>query len=210
MSQSPTTLAEKIVALHRTLCDADLAHAFGGALALAYCTRDPRATRDIDVNVFISPSQVDALEAGLPAGVVVSDKNQRELARDGQSRLWWDDTPVDVFLSNHSFHDQAEQNRRFVPFAEIDDLPVLACSDLAVFKAFFGRPKDAIDVAAMIGANTVDLRQLRVDVAVLLGDDEQRAEFFALVESATPDYATSIERDPIFLPGEGLPPASPE
>jgi hypothetical protein len=65
---------------------------------------------------------------------------------------------------------------------------VLACSDLAIFKAFFGRPKDAIDIAAMVGAKAVDLHQLDRDVAALLGDTEQRAEFFTLVRSAVPDY----------------------
>lgn len=188
MTSAPRTLAEKVVALHRSLNDAGLTHAFGGAFALAYCTKDPRATRDIDVNVFISPSEIDTMSAGLPGGAEMTEKNRRELSRDGQSRLRWDDTPLDIFLSNHSFHHQVEENRRFVSFAEIDDLPVLACSDLAVFKAFFGRAKDAIDIAAMVGAKAVDLHQLDRDVAALLGDIEQRAEFFALVRSAVPDY----------------------
>ena len=188
MTTALRTLAEKVIALHRSLNDAGLTHAFGGAFALAYCTTDPRATRDIDINVFVSPSEVDTMSAGLPCGVEMTEKNRRELSRDGQSRLWWDDTPLDIFLSNHSFHDQVEENRRFVSFAEIHDLPVLACSDLAVFKAFFGRAKDAIDIAAMVGAKAVDLNQLDRDVAALLGDTEQRAEFFALVRSAVPDY----------------------
>ena len=188
MRTTPRTLAEKIVSLHRSFNDTGLTHAFGGAFALAYCTKEPRATRDIDVNVFVSPSKIDTVRAGLPGGVEMTEKNRRELSRDGQSRLWWGDTPVDIFLSNHSFHDQVKEYRRFVSFAEISDLPVLACSDLAIFKAFFGRPKDAIDIAAMVGAKAVDLHQLDRDVAALLGDTEQRAEFFTLVRSAVPDY----------------------
>lgn len=125
---------------------------------------------------------------GLAVGIEVSEKNRRELVRDGQSRLWWDDTPVDIFLSNHSFHDNVRENLRFVPFADVEDLPVLACTDLAVFKAFFGRPKDAIDIAAMVGVKAVDLRQLDRDVAALLGASDERAAFFALVRSAVPDY----------------------
>lgn len=200
MSASPETLSGRIIGLHRSLRDAELVHAFGGALALAYCTNEPRATRDIDVNVFVSPSDVVAVLAGLPGGVDVTEKNERQLARDGQSRLWWDDTPVDIFLSNHSFHDVVRENRRFVPFAGVDDLPVLACGDLAVFKSFFGRAKDAIDIAAMVAVEAVDLRQLRVDVAVLLGDGEQRNDFFALVEAAIPDYASSSAGDPVSFP----------
>ncbi len=188
MSDVPTSLADKIVVLHRSLKEAGLAHAFGGAIALAYCTQEPRATRDIDINIFVSPDEVDHMVLGLAVGIEVSEKNRRELVRDGQSRLWWDDTPVDIFLSNHSFHDKVRENLRFVPFAEVEDLPVLACTDLAVFKAFFGRPKDAIDIAAMVGVKAVDLRQLDRDVAALLGASDERAAFFALVRSAVPDY----------------------
>jgi len=185
---SSTTLAQKIVALHRSFNAAGLAHAFGGALALAYCTADPRATRDIDVNVFVTPGELDLLEAGLPDGVQVTEQNRNQLARDGQSRLWWDETPVDVFLSNHSFHDHVEENRRYVPFAEIEKLPILACADLAVFKTFFGRAKDAVDIAAMAGAAAIDVHQLERDTSLLLGDSEQRVDFFALVRSALSDY----------------------
>ena len=41
-------LVEQIAHLHRALESADIAHAFGGALALAWCTERARATIDID------------------------------------------------------------------------------------------------------------------------------------------------------------------
>ncbi len=175
------TLVEQILELHRHLDAAELPHAFGGALALAYCTLEPRGTRDIDVNVFVGVEQIAELVAALPTEIVVTDANRTELATDGQSRLWWADTPVDVFLSNHSFHDHAAANRRYVPLAGLDDLPVLACEDLAVFKAFFSRPKDAVDIATMAAADTVDVERLEAQVALLLGDASARAEFFARV-----------------------------
>ena len=49
-----STLADRIVAVHRSLAKARLPHAFGGALALAWCTQRARGTIDIDVNVFVS------------------------------------------------------------------------------------------------------------------------------------------------------------
>ncbi len=177
-----TTLAERIVELHRHLVDADLPHAFGGALALAYCTHEPRGTKDIDVNVFIPSTQSGDLLDALPAGIDVTDLNRTDLDRDGQTRLWWSDTPVDVFLSNHPFHDHAESGRRFVPFGDIDELPVLACADLAVFKSFFARPKDAVDIASMVSAGAVELTTLVDTVAGLLGSSADRAEFFERVD----------------------------
>lgn len=180
MTDEPT-LPEQVVLLHLAFEDAGLPHAFGGALALAYCTAEPRGTRDIDVNVFLSTAQVGQLVAALPAGVQVSDENVSALERDGQSRLWWGDTPVDVFLSNHSFHDRAEANRRYVPFSSIERLPILACDDLAVFKAFFARPKDAVDVATMVATGSVDIDVLSETVTLLMGDPSDRSEFFARV-----------------------------
>jgi len=63
-------LTAKILALHQALTEADIAHAFGGALALAFCTEEPRATQDIDVNVFLGTDRIDALIDALPTGVV--------------------------------------------------------------------------------------------------------------------------------------------
>jgi hypothetical protein len=171
-------ITAKVVRLHRALENAALPHAFGGALALAFCTTDPRGTKDIDLNIFVGVERIAEVEASLPRGVTTTDEDRLRLVRDGQSRLWWGDTPVDVFLTNHPFHDRVAANRRFVAFAGVEELPVLACVDLAVFKAFFARPKDEIDVAAMVLAESVDLDRLRRTVDGLLGSTEERAEFF--------------------------------
>ena len=179
-------LVTKVLSLHAALEEAVLPHAFGGALALAYCTNEPRGTKDIDVNVFIGSDRLGELVAALPTAIHVDAADRAALTCDGQTRLWWDGTPVDVFLSNHPFHDHAEASVRRVPFAGIDDLPVLACAHLAVFKAFFGRAKDAVDVATMVAAGTVELSHLRRTVVVLLGEGE-RERFFARVDDALSD-----------------------
>ncbi|MDQ1395101.1 MAG: hypothetical protein QOG64_360, partial [Acidimicrobiaceae bacterium] len=43
------SLAERLLVVHAGLDGARIPHAFGGAIALAYCTEEPRGTRDIDV-----------------------------------------------------------------------------------------------------------------------------------------------------------------
>ncbi|HEY7952208.1 MAG TPA: hypothetical protein VID70_04420 [Solirubrobacteraceae bacterium] len=48
---SEPSLPDKVLAIHRALAQAKVAHAFGGALALAYYA-EPRGTIDIDLNVF--------------------------------------------------------------------------------------------------------------------------------------------------------------
>lgn len=166
---APTTLTGRIVALHEALADVGLDHAFGGALALAFCTLDPRATQDIDLNVFVGTERVTDVLDALPGGVKADPRARRQLVRDGQARLRWDATPVDLFLSNHVFHGAVQRRVRQVPFAGVERLPVLACEDLAVFKAFFARPKDAVDIASMVEAGAIDPGLLIAVVADLLG-----------------------------------------
>lgn len=183
-------LGDKVLQLHAMLTDAELPHAFGGALALAYCTGEPRATKDIDVNVFIGTEQTGELNTALRSEIRIDNAAITTLRRDAQVRLWWDETPIDVFLSNHAFHDEILSRVRQVPFGDIRALPILACSDLAVFKAFFARPKDVLDVATMASANTVDIDELRSTVAVLMDGYAQRADFFA----RTADTLTELRR----------------
>lgn len=187
MTPPPTTLTGRIVALHEALAAAGLDHAFGGALALAFCTLDPRATQDIDLNVFVGTDRVAAVLDALPQGVTAPAAARRELARDGQARLRWDGTPVDLFLSNHDFHDAAQARVRQVPFAGIDAFPVLACEDLAVFKAFFARPKDAVDLAAMVDAGALDAGLLVAVVADLLGADHPGVTFVRRAVGLSPE-----------------------
>lgn len=179
-------LADRILALHQGLADARLPHAFGGAMALAYCTLDPRATQDIDLNVFVGVGRIDDVLDALPAGVVATAAARRQLARDGQARLRWDETPVDLFLSNHPFHDDVARRCRTVPFGTADELPVLSCADLAVFKAFFSRPKDAVDLAAMVEAEAIDPADTLATIASLLGAEHPSVGFVARATGLRP------------------------
>lgn len=168
-----TTLVEKIVAVHRSLDAAGVAHAFGGALALAWCTQRARGTIDIDVNVFLAPDQATLALAGLPEGVQATPADRRLLERDGQARLWWDGTPVDVFLNTTGYHEQVATRCRREWFSG-EELPFLACADLAVFKAFFNRSKDWVDLEEMRGAGTLDVAQIGAVLAEYLGADDER------------------------------------
>ena len=52
-------------------------HAFGGALALAWCTERARGTIDIDLNVFVDGSRAREVLAALPGGVRVDGRRSR-------------------------------------------------------------------------------------------------------------------------------------
>jgi len=174
------TLPQKIVELHRALAAGGVPHAFGGALALAWCTRRARGTIDVDVNLFVPPERAPEVLAALPAGVTWGDEDVARIDADGQVRLWWGTTPVDLFFSTTDFHDRAASRARLEPFLD-DELPFLSCRDLAVFKAFFDRTRDWADLEEMAAAGALDVETvLGVLVRYLGGEDHRVARLRAL------------------------------
>ena len=170
-----TTFVEKMLSLHRSLDEADVPHAFGGALALAWCVEQARGTVDIDLNVFVDAANFACVLTALPKELTISDKNRTELLGDGQSRLWWEDVPVDIFLNTTPFHEAAAGRVRREQFAGAE-VPFLDCTDVAVFKAFFNRTKDWLDLAVMLHDGTLDAERLERVLAKYLGADDERVE----------------------------------
>jgi hypothetical protein len=175
MTLDPGGLPAKMLAVHAALSRAHIDHAFGGALALAWCTHQARGTIDLDVNLFVTPDSTDVALAALPPEVVAASDDRRLLRRDGQARLWWGTTPVDLFLNTTDFHERVAERIRWEPFAG-SVLPFLSCRDLAVFKAFFNRTKDWADLEAMQEAGSLDIPGVTGTLAVFLGADDPRIE----------------------------------
>lgn len=185
------TLPEKLVALHRALARRRIPHAFGGAIALAYWTLDPRATSDIDVNVFLPAAEAERALRALPPEVDFPDGTTDIIARDGQVRLWWDETPVDLFFDSIPVHDAAARHRQRMPFARAQ-IPVLGPEELAVFKAMFDRTRDWADIEAMLAAETLDLDAVRDTLRTMFADDDHR--FARLEESLERAGAAPMRR----------------
>jgi Nucleotidyl transferase AbiEii toxin, Type IV TA system len=174
------TLPERLVALHRALARRRIPHAFGGAIALAYWTLDPRATSDIDVNVFIPAADAGRVLRALPPEIAHPAGTEEKIAAEGQIRLWWDETPVDLFFDYVPLHADAARHRRTVPFAGTR-IPVLGPVELAAFKAMFDRTRDWADIEAMVGAATLDVDAVRETLETLLPTGDER---FARLDEA--------------------------
>ena len=152
---------------------ADKILAIGAALALAFCTERARGTIDIDVNVFVGRDRAAEVLDALPPQVAHLDGDLRALVSDGQVRVRWDATPVDVFLDTTEYHVEAAQRRRMHEFGG-RQLPFLGCSDLAVFKAFFNRTQDWADLENMVAIRAVNLDQTIGVLVRYLGEDDER------------------------------------
>lgn len=164
-------LVEKLFAIHDALTKASIPHAFGGAIALAYCTEEPRGTRDLDVNIFVDAAKAKRTLACLPPGVKVTEHDVAQVERDGQARLDWNGTPVDVFLNNLPLHETVAEAVVWVPLAG-REIPVLDCASLAIFKAFFDRTKDWADMEAIAQATPEDIDIAAATIADLVGPDD--------------------------------------
>lgn len=94
--------------------------------------------------------------AALPSGIELAGKEREVAERDGQLRVWWGDTAIDLFLGFHEFHHQLAANARRVPFADTS-IPVIVGADLVVCKSMFDRSKDWTDIENIVSDARSDL-----------------------------------------------------
>ncbi len=177
-----TELGDQLLAVHDGLDVAGIPHAIGGAIALGYCVLEPRGTRDIDVNVFVPTQRAREVFAAMPEGVEVSGLELEHAERDGQVRLKWGITPIDLFMSVLPFHDWVQAHVRQVPF-EGRTIPVLNCTALTVFKAMFDRTRDWADIEAMVEARSFDMDETVRWIREFLGEDPRIEKLAELREN---------------------------
>jgi hypothetical protein len=176
MEGSPS-LAEKVQAVDRELGDAGIPHAIGGALAFAYYG-EPRTTLDIDVNVFVSADRWPEVADAVASLVVDFDVDERELAQQKEARLVWDRNPVHLFFSYDELHAAMPSAVRRVPFAG-GTMPIVSPEHLVIRKAMLDRPKDWLDIEAILVAETpFDREEVRAWLERLAGRLDPRLERF--------------------------------
>lgn len=161
MTELPTA-AEVARTVADGLEERGIPYAIGGAIALGFYA-PPRATVDVDVNVFVPPeSGLDDLLAVLAEMGFQADDDQeivrRRAVEDGQFRGSMRGLRVDVF----------------VPGPE----------DLAVLKLTFFRRKDLADVEAMLRdqGKALDRDYIRRTLVGLLGETDERVRELRAIE----------------------------
>lgn len=171
----------------RRLADAlereGVSYAIGGAIALGYFAA-PRATIDVDINVFLPPARAlrRTLDVLAQAGFA-SDADEETLRgqalQDGQFRGSIDGMRVDVFVPAIPFYAQLESRRRRI---QLLGRPawVLGPEDLAILKMMFFRRKDLADVEALardLGPD-LDVTFVRRTLIDLVGAEDERVVSF--------------------------------
>lgn len=173
-------VVRRAVTTHLTLTEAGVENEIGGALALGYHTDDPRATRDIDLNIALPKEQARTALAALPTDVPWNDETLAAIQADGQVRIAWPvegtiPIPLDLFFAEHEFHRTVHARACSVPMLDAE-VKIVSATDLTVFKALFSRSKDWVDIEAMVAAHdsTVDLADAARWVAEIVGEDDPR------------------------------------
>jgi hypothetical protein len=169
-------LSARIVAVHEMLDSLRVPHQFGGAIALAWY-RSPRATTDIDLNVTLSPSEAEPVLGALAhLGVSVSPSDRAAIERDGQARLDWDGSYLDLFFATLDLHREMAASSHEVTFGPVR-IPILSPEHLIVCKAVFDRPKDWVDIEEVVSWGTeVDGASVLLWINELLGADSAQHE----------------------------------
>lgn len=122
-----------------------------------------RATKDVDINVFVQPEQVPGLlETLRGAGLRVKDGAEREATEEGWFSAWLGAVR------------DALRSRKQLPFLG-ESLWFLSAEALCVFKLLFFRTKDLADLERLVQSpSPLDRAAVRSAIVGMMGEDDER------------------------------------
>lgn len=185
------SFSEKILELADRLHAASIPYAIGGALALGYYAPEPRATQDIDVNIFLPSTAIDRTVEALSPHISISEAKRDEALTDDQVRLFWDDVPVDLFFEDMPLH--AAMAGRIVDESFAGHaLPILSVTDVVICKAIFNRDKDWVDIGSVLAHPNLDVAEVRYWVENICGESSEQSTRWKI--TASRDCNSETER----------------
>lgn len=173
---SPQDPLDAACRLGEALRENNIPYAIGGALALGVWAI-PRATMDVDINVFVEPEDLDPVFRLLKGlGVELDVTRAQSDARDrGMFEAHWGDFRIDVFTPSIDFSREAERTRRLQTVGDTE-LYFLVPEALAVFELLFFRGKDIVDLERLIAVQleNLDHRYVREKIVDMMGEEDPR------------------------------------
>lgn len=172
----PKNVFEQALDLADALQAHGVPYAIGGALAYGIWG-EARATKDIDLNVFVTVDQIEAAFTALrEAGVSFDDElARREAAEQGMFIGFVGEYRVDVFVPSIDF--SWEANRTATEHqVRGRTYRFLSAEALAVFKLLFFRPKDLLDLEKLVAVleSSFDAAYVRRQIVEMMGEDDER------------------------------------
>ena len=176
MSGQAFNAAEIGLSLAHALDAAGVPYALGGALAYGVWAL-PRATKDVDLNIFVEEDGLSAaFDALAGAGVVFDRAEASRLAADeGLFIGWLGACRIDVFTPSIPFSWEALKTRASIEVRE-SRVWFLSAEALAFFKMMFFRGKDLVDIERLLGSQgkQFDAPYVRRWLVQTMGEDDER------------------------------------
>jgi hypothetical protein len=165
--------------LVRALEATSIVYALGGALANGVWGV-PRATLDIDLNVWCTQDEIDDTFANL-ASIGVEGDVGTAVARargEGVAYMRWRGVRLDIFVPSIPYYAEALRTRVRLDLPDIGSAWVLSAEAICVFKLLFFRPKDLIDLEKLVRVRgaALDAAYVRARIVEMLGADDERVQ----------------------------------
>lgn len=180
--------AELAVWIAQQLEGAGVPYAIGGAIAYGFWG-NPRGTRDLDVNLFVSADRAGpALDALIAAGVRIDRQLALETGRErGDARVFYEDVPIDLFFVSIPLHEAAAERTVEVTLLG-RTIRILSAEDLVILKLLFFRGKDVVDIERIVAiqGGRLDRGYVRRWLVDCVGEDAERVRKWDEICAALP------------------------
>lgn len=154
---------------------AEIPYAIGGAIAYGLYA-PPRATNDVDLNIFLDPDRLGpALDALETLAVVDRDEVRESAAKRGDFQVRVSGMRIDVFIMVAPVLESASRRVRTGTLLG-RPVKILAAEDLILFKLLFFRSKDLSDVERLVrfAGDDLDKEYVRRWLVEMVGEDSER------------------------------------
>ncbi len=190
MPEEPFNAAQIGLKLAEALEAAGIPYAIGGALAYGVWAL-PRATKDVDLNLFVLPEKLPgALNVLVKTGVVLNrEEALREAAEEGLFIGWVGACRIDAFTPSIPFSWEALKTRVSIGVGGRSAW-FLSAEALSFFKMMFFRGKDIVDLERLVSGmgKALDAAYVRRWLVETMGEDDERVrKWDALCASLGPD-----------------------
>jgi hypothetical protein len=174
--EEPFNAAQIGLQLAAALETAAIPYAIGGALAYGVWAL-PRATKDVDLNVFVAADLLpDALDVLAQTGVVFNrEEALRQASEEGLLIGWVGACRIDVFTPSIPFSWEALKTRVSINVGGRSAW-FLSAEALSFFKMMFFRGKDIVDLERLVSGmgKALDAAYVRRWLVETMGEQDER------------------------------------